>query len=566
MMKFIKKTISALLASIICIPTGILNIANATEMESNGEYTVTLTDTVNGTMQFSETCMESSTATQDGYRMVQINEDGELVEIENDGSLWAFMQGDNVEIELVPDEGYKISSFTIKNASTGKVMAHKDTEDNVFSFSMPGKSVTVEAVFAQKLSVSDGEENIEETNIIAENENGDIVYQRIELVDDEAADLQERINNLPIPDDLYADFFSGEDGKIAAIEEEADQISDIYFNIFSDEQRAQIDPSLLFSTLLILRASDNVTTYDLLLDDSELAVLQDRINALNSPSEVATVAEFVEDEEFDLNYANYEYSNTDADMLITNRTQDELFLEVLDLSTTVFSLDFDQRMELDINPLDDMFRFFTMGHGESGDEADGESVAFLSKLFQTAYADAGDTEGRYNHTFYEAYKSSFFVGSTLDGDSGLTAYCGDANVSAFSHSGVPVNFSGSQELMAGDNTLNIQMARAVLYYGFDGPGQSEGIDAIVRTFPKISTIQCEGKRIQGMDVQKYMVTHFTLSYAWSGNIGNAPDTAPEYIDFYDFCYAHRFDVPSEFQCFVIVPQEDISRYFTLRMG
>lgn len=276
MIKFVKKAVSALLASIMCIPTGILTIANATEMDSNGEYTVTLTDVANGSMQFSKECMETSSATQDGYHMVQINEDGELVDVDNDGSLWAFCQGDNVEVELIPNEGYKVSSFTIKNANTGRVMAYMDTEDNVFSFSMPAKNVTVEAVFAQNYSISDSDENVEETNIIAENANGDIVYRRIELVDDEAVDLQERINSLPIPDDLYFDFFSGEDEKIATVEEEADKIADIYFNIFTDEQRAQIDPSLLFSTLLILRASDNVTTYDLELDDSGLAELQNR--------------------------------------------------------------------------------------------------------------------------------------------------------------------------------------------------------------------------------------------------------------------------------------------------
>ena len=150
-MKFLKKAVSALLASIMCIPAGILNFAEAEE--ENTVTTVTLADTENGFMQFSEDSMESSTASQDGYHMVQVNEAGELEQVENDGSMWAYNPGDFVEVELFPDDGYNVKSFMIKDASTGDVMAKKETRDNIFSFTMPNKSLTVEAVFSSSSTV-----------------------------------------------------------------------------------------------------------------------------------------------------------------------------------------------------------------------------------------------------------------------------------------------------------------------------------------------------------------------------------------------------------------------------
>ena len=48
MFKFIKKVTSALLASILCIPTGIVNITSASGSNPDGSYTVMLTDTENG--------------------------------------------------------------------------------------------------------------------------------------------------------------------------------------------------------------------------------------------------------------------------------------------------------------------------------------------------------------------------------------------------------------------------------------------------------------------------------------------------------------------------------------
>lgn len=41
MFKFIKKVTSALLASMMCIPTGIVNVTHAVESNPDGNYTVT---------------------------------------------------------------------------------------------------------------------------------------------------------------------------------------------------------------------------------------------------------------------------------------------------------------------------------------------------------------------------------------------------------------------------------------------------------------------------------------------------------------------------------------------
>lgn len=153
MIKFFKKAVSAFLASVMCIPVGVVNIAAAEENDANTVTTVSLSDTENGLMQFSEECMKSSTAKQDGYQMLRVDEDGQMNEIENDGSIWAFNAGDKVEVELLPDEEYNVKSFTIKDSSSGDVMAHKETMDNVFSFVMPSQSLTVEAVFSNSSTV-----------------------------------------------------------------------------------------------------------------------------------------------------------------------------------------------------------------------------------------------------------------------------------------------------------------------------------------------------------------------------------------------------------------------------
>ena len=161
MMKFLKKATSALLASLMCIPTGIVNVSHAVESTPDGSYTVTLTDTENGLIQFSEDSMNNSSASQDDYQMMHINDDGEMQQIENDGSLWAFKAGDDVEIECIPDDGYYVESLSLKDSETGKTLSQTDTVDNVFSFEMPEKNISVEAVFSSTatINIKDGEKS-----------------------------------------------------------------------------------------------------------------------------------------------------------------------------------------------------------------------------------------------------------------------------------------------------------------------------------------------------------------------------------------------------------------------
>ena len=155
MLKFIKKATSALLASIMCIPAGIVNITSAAQSNPDGSYTVTLADTENGLIQFSEESMNNSSASQDGYQMVHINDDGQAEQVENDGSIWAFKEGDTVEIECIPDDGYYVESLTLKDSESGKILSQKDTVDNVFSFSMPsGNNISIETVFSSTATIS----------------------------------------------------------------------------------------------------------------------------------------------------------------------------------------------------------------------------------------------------------------------------------------------------------------------------------------------------------------------------------------------------------------------------
>lgn len=174
MIKFFKKAVSAFLASVMCIPAGVVNIAAAEENDANTVTTVSLSDTENGLMQFSQECMDASTANQDGFHMLQVGEDGQMDQIENDGSIWAFNAGDKVEVELLPDEEYNVKSFTIKDSSSGDVMAHKETMDNVFSFVMPAKSLAVEAVFSNSSTVEIVEKNADGGELDIESKYHDI--------------------------------------------------------------------------------------------------------------------------------------------------------------------------------------------------------------------------------------------------------------------------------------------------------------------------------------------------------------------------------------------------------
>ena len=187
MLKFIKKATSALLASIMCIPAGIVNVTSAAQSNPDGSYTVTLTDTENGLIQFSEESMANSSASQEGYQMMHINDDGEMEQVENDGSLWAFKEGDTVEIECIPDDGYYVESLTLKDSESGNELAKKDTLNNVFSFEMPAKNLSVEAKFSSTAVIdinntkSKSSDEIEYHDITEDIENEDLSISTQEI-------------------------------------------------------------------------------------------------------------------------------------------------------------------------------------------------------------------------------------------------------------------------------------------------------------------------------------------------------------------------------------------------
>ena len=85
---------------------------------------------------------------------MHISDDGEMEQIENDGSLWAFKAGDNVEIECIPDEGYYVETLSLKDSETGKELSKKDAVDNMFSFSMPEKNISVEVAFSSTATIN----------------------------------------------------------------------------------------------------------------------------------------------------------------------------------------------------------------------------------------------------------------------------------------------------------------------------------------------------------------------------------------------------------------------------
>lgn len=317
----------------MCIPTGIVNIANAEENDTNTVTTVTLADSCeNGFMQFSESCMESSTANQDAFHMIQVGEDGQMNQIENDGSIWAFSPNDKVEIELIPNENYVVDSFSIKDAANGNILAYRETTDNIFSFTMPSQSLTVEATFRQETE------------------------ERPEITDPDAISLQEKIDALPEEEGFYTEYEQMDETELQGLWDETNDIGENYFNEFSDEQREQVDASKLYSTLLLLdgyQENDNTAVPD----NDMVQDLQEKINTLPDVCDIAETSDINEN-----GYANYCYSDENTTMKITEEEQDNVFLETLELSETLSGIDSTYASEtIDTKPLSEMVMFFTAG-------------------------------------------------------------------------------------------------------------------------------------------------------------------------------------------------------------
>ena len=172
-MRLFKRALSAFMALNMMLTLLPFNIANATESNANDSYTVTLQNVENGVVSFTDESKETSTARQTNYQIVTVNDKGELIPIENDGSVWAFSVGDMVEIVLTPNEGYGVKSFVIKN-SNNDILATKETTDNVFSFAMVNENLIIESNFEKIDSTSTQTSNPIEGNLPIEN-NGFVI-------------------------------------------------------------------------------------------------------------------------------------------------------------------------------------------------------------------------------------------------------------------------------------------------------------------------------------------------------------------------------------------------------
>ena len=534
MVKFFKKAVSALMASIMCIPAGIVSIANAEESDTNTVTTVTLSDTENGFMQFSEECMNTSTAEQDSYHMLQVGEDGQMKQIENDGSIWAFNVGDNVEIELIPaEDNYNVGSFSIKDATSGDVLAYRETTDNIFSFTMPDQSLTVEATFRQEAD------------------------ERPELTDPDAISLQERIDALP-EEGFYELYEQMNETELQELWDETNNIGESYFNEFSDEQKAQVDASKLYSTLLLLNGYQE-SSGEVIPDSNEAEEIQNKINALANVQDIAETTDINE-----LGCANYCYGSDETTVIIPENQQDDIFLDVLELSETVSELEPNYAREnLDLEPLSSLVMFFTSGYSAraSSGMVDADPFSPVGKF------GIYPTKGSYTADAWDPahYSSRFSLTATMkDKDAGINekhntvAYCANPSRPRY-HKGsqktTKFKASDLKEIAHGVDNMAALRIKLILWYGFDGPGY--GQDGA----PKVS----------------YAATHFALGKEYANDTGDESKThasKTKWKELYNFAKEKakdikkdRLDLPSpgklgkdevdflNFRVFVVVPPD-----------
>ncbi len=546
MVKLLKKAVSAFLASIMCLPAGLVNIASAEETDTNTVTTVTLADTENGLMQFSEECMDASTANQDGYHMVQVGEDGQMKQIENDGSIWAFNAGDSVEVELLPNENYEVGSFSVKDAASGNVLAYRETTDNIFSFTMPEQSLSVEATFKQ-------EED-----------------KRADLTDSDAIALQERIDALPEEEGFYESYEQMDETELQGLWDESNDIGESYFNDFSAEQKAQVDASKLYSILLLLDGyQENDSTE--IPDNDTVQDLQEKINALPNVCDIAETNNINEN-----GYANYCYSDENTTMKITEEEQDKVFLETLELSEKLSDIDNTYISEtFDVKPLSEMVMFFTAGASVPAARAGGMiDVTEESPLKKVDKDGLYPTKGVYtvDDWLEEHYSSEFSLHANMTDTAtdkskkyNTVAYCANPSRARYhvgSNKSTAFTTSNLKELkgdLESDPALTIKL---ILWYGKKGPGY--GNDGA----PKVD----------------YVSTHFALGKAYANDTGNESKThasQTEWKKLYNFCKKKADEIREDrvskwpdpgklkkdktidfanFRVFAVIPPESTEKY------
>ena len=150
---------------------------------------------------------------------------------------------------------FRSGSFSVKDAASGNILAHRETTDNIFSFTMPSQSLAVEATFKQEAEA------------------------RPELTDPDAISLQEKIDALPAEEGFYAEYEQMDETELQGLWDETNDIGESYFNEFSAEQKEQVDPSKLYSTLLLLDGYQENDS-SAIPDNDTVQDLQDRINDL----------------------------------------------------------------------------------------------------------------------------------------------------------------------------------------------------------------------------------------------------------------------------------------------
>lgn len=110
----------------------------------------------------------------------------------------AFEAGRKVTVTVVPDNGYKVKAFSILDASTGKIMGHKESADNTFTFTMISRDIVVSAVTAritvqEELPDAEMPEIAEKdtTTYISENMDEAIVGEVADYSQNELKDIEE---------------------------------------------------------------------------------------------------------------------------------------------------------------------------------------------------------------------------------------------------------------------------------------------------------------------------------------------------------------------------------------
>lgn len=160
-MKFLKRALSVMLASVMCIPANLMGVAYAAETESPGEsYTVSLEQPENGSIEFTDTDDTSKTASS----------------------------GDTIEVALLPDDGYSVDSLILSDTETGEEVASKKTTDNVFSFAMPSMDLTVTAEFSKFEDISSNAEIPDSEDVLEDIQAGKEDGDAYEVLEDDAGE------------------------------------------------------------------------------------------------------------------------------------------------------------------------------------------------------------------------------------------------------------------------------------------------------------------------------------------------------------------------------------------